>query len=79
MQVHPWFWVWAALAAILFVAEVLTSDFYMFPFGAGAAAAALLEFLGVSIGWQWIAFLGLSSALTVGLRRYIDRPSRRAP
>lgn len=79
MEVNPWFWVWVALAAILLVAEIFTSGFFMLPFGVGAAVAALLEYLGVAIEWQWVAFLGVSSVLLVGLRRFADHITHESP
>ena len=79
MEVHQWFWVWVWLAAILFVAEMFTAGFFMLPFGVGAAVAALLEYLGVAVGWQWLAFLSVSSVLVVGLRRFADRVTHNSP
>ncbi|MBE0477041.1 MAG: NfeD family protein [Coriobacteriia bacterium] len=79
MQVQPWFWVWVALSAILFVAEIFTAGFFMLPFAVGAAVAALLEFLGVSVGWQWVAFIGVSSVLLISLRRFALAVTRESP
>ncbi len=78
-MVEIWFWVWVSLAAILMIAEIFTAGFFLLPFGIGAAVAALLEFLGVSIGWQWTAFIGVSAAMLVLLRRYADRLTHEPP
>jgi len=56
-----WFWVWFVLAAVLSVAELFTAGFFLLPFGIGAGVAALLNLFGVSLAWQWVAFLGTSS------------------
>lgn len=77
--VEIWFWVWVLLAAILMIAEIFTAGFFLLPFGIGAAAAALLEFLGLAIGWQWAAFVAVSAAMLVLLRRYADRITRDTP
>lgn len=75
-----WIWVWIALAVILSVAEIFTAGFFLLPFGIGAAVAAVLEFVAPgSIGWQWAAFVGLSSLLLVVLRRFADRVTHEPP
>jgi membrane protein implicated in regulation of membrane protease activity len=78
-MVEIWFWVWVLLAAILMIAEIFTAGFFLLPFGIGAAVAALLEFLGVSVGWQWAAFVIVSAAMLVVLRRYADRLTHEPP
>lgn len=75
-----WFWVWVMLAVILSIAEIFTAGFFLLPFGIGAAVAALLEFVWPgSIGWQWAAFVGLSSLLLIVLRRFSDRVTHEPP
>lgn len=78
-MVEIWFWVWVLLAAILIVGEIFTAGFFLLPFGIGAATAALLEFLGMSVGWQWVAFVVVSAAMLVLLRRYGDRLTHEPP
>ncbi len=78
-MVEIWFWVWVSLAAILIIAEIFTATFFLLPFGIGAVVAALLEFLGVGIGWQWIAFVMVSVTLLILLRRYADRLTHEPP
>ncbi|MDZ4168126.1 MAG: NfeD family protein [Coriobacteriia bacterium] len=69
-----WVWVWVSLAVILSVAEIFTGGFFLLPFGIGAAVAALIQFFWgpSSIGWQWAAFVGVSSVLLVTMRRFAD-------
>jgi membrane protein implicated in regulation of membrane protease activity len=74
-----WFWVWVLLAAFLMIAEIFTAGFFLLPFGIGALAAAVLEFLGVSVGWQWVTFITVSAAMLVLLRRYADRLTHEPP
>ena len=76
---NPWFWVWVMLAAILLIAEIFTATFFLLPFGVAAAVAAVLEYLGVSVGWQWVAFIAVSAALLVVVRRYADRLTHEPP
>ncbi len=74
-----WFWVWAALAAVLIVGEIFTAGFFLLPFGLGAAAAAVLALVGASLGWQWGVFLALSAVLLLSLRRFADRITHEPP
>jgi membrane protein implicated in regulation of membrane protease activity len=74
-----WFWVWAALAAVLIVGEMFTAGFFLLPFGIGAAAAAAAEYFGLALGWQWAAFLVVSIALLLGLRGFADRVTHEPP
>lgn len=80
MEPNIWLWVWVGLAVILSIAEIFTSGFFLLPFGIGAAVAALLEFFWPgSIAWQWAAFIGVSSLLLVGLRRYAAHVTHDSP
>lgn len=74
-----WFWVWAALAAVLIVGEIFTAGFFLLPFGLGAAAAAVLALIGAPLGWQWGVFLALSAVLLLSLRRFADRITHEPP
>lgn len=67
------FWAWVTVAVVLAVGEILSTGLYLLPFAAGAASAAALSALGVSAGWQWIALLGVSSVLTIVIRRLAAR------
>lgn len=74
-----WFWVWLVAAVVLSVGEMFTAGFFMLPFGIGAAVAAVLAYFGVGVGWQWLAFVGLSSLLLFTLRRFSDRMTHEPP
>jgi membrane protein implicated in regulation of membrane protease activity len=56
------------LALLFAAAEIFTSGFFLICFGVGAAAAALLAFLGLGPVWQFAAFI-VVSGLTVLLSR----------
>ena len=56
---------WGILGVILIIAEIFTLGFVLFWFGIGAFAAALVGFLGLGFGWQFIVFALVSIALTV--------------
>jgi membrane protein implicated in regulation of membrane protease activity len=66
-------WVlWAVLAVILAVGEVLTVGFFLAPFAIGAAAAAALDAVGVGSIGQFAAFVA-GSLLLLGVVRPIAR------
>lgn len=67
------FWAWVAVAVLLALGEAVTGGLFVLPWAMGAAAAALLEALRLSSGWQWIAFLGVSVVLFVAAQRLIVR------
>jgi membrane protein implicated in regulation of membrane protease activity len=64
-----WFWAWLVVAAAIAAASAVARDRGSAPFAAGALAAATLEALGASPGWEWIAFLTVSCALFVAFNR----------
>ncbi len=74
---HIWFWAWLLLAGIFAVMELFDRQYYTLPWAFGSAAAALLEFLHVAVGWQWIAFVLVSGAVLVGIQRF-QAPGRRS-
>ncbi len=74
-----WVWVWAGLAALLIIGEMFTAGFFLLPFGIGAAGAGVLAFLDLGVGWQWLAFLGISALAMLGLRRFADQVTHEPP
>ena len=73
---HLWFWSWITLAVIFALSEAVTGGLLVIPWAVGAGAAALLDALGVPMGWQWIAFVGVSSILVVAGQRLIIQRRR---
>lgn len=74
---ETWFWAWLLLAVIFAVLELFDRRYFTLPWALGAAAAALLEGLGAPIAFEWLAFVALSSAILVGIQRFVA-PSRRS-
>jgi len=70
-------WVWVTVAVILLTGEILSPGMFMLPFGVGAVAAATASAMGASPGWQWIAFVSVSSVLMVALQRWLARRRKR--
>lgn len=74
-----WFWIWVVLAAVLLVAEIFTAGFFMLPFGVAAAIAAVLNFFGMPLVWQFVSFIAISVVLFISLRRFADRITHEPP
>jgi inner membrane protein len=55
------------------IGEIFTAGFFLLPFAIGAAAAAVLAWVGVAIVAQWLVFFGVSAIAFAYLRKYIDR------
>ena len=64
-----WRWVWLAAAVVFAVGEIaVAGSFFLLPFAAGAMAAAVVAFLGGSVGVEWVAFVGISALGAAALR-----------
>jgi membrane protein implicated in regulation of membrane protease activity len=75
-----WRWIWLAVAVTFGLAELASAGaFFMLPFAVGAAAAAVLAFLGLALGLQWLVFLAVSIALLAGLRPLAAKLARDHP
>jgi len=74
-----WFWIWVVLAAVLLVAEIFTAGFFMLPFGVAAAIAAVLNFFGMPLVWQFVSFIVISVVLFISLRRFADHITHEPP
>ena len=72
-----WRWIWTLAAVVFYVGEMATAgSFFALPFAIGATFAAVLGFAGVSVTWEWLAFVvasGLASAVLWPLGRRLDR------
>ncbi|HEU4750431.1 MAG TPA: NfeD family protein [Acidimicrobiia bacterium] len=68
-----WRWLWTAFAVVMGIGEIFTAGFFLLPFAIGAAAAAVLAWLGVALLPQWLVFFGVSLVAMVYLRRFIAR------
>lgn len=75
-----WQWIWLAAALIFAVGEMSTAgSFFLLPFGLGAAGATALAFLDVSLGWQWLTFVGVSGVSFAALRPLARRLDTNLP
>jgi membrane protein implicated in regulation of membrane protease activity len=58
-----WRWIWLLTAALLGVAEAVTPIAFGFlPMALAAALACILAFAGVSLGIEWLVFVGGAAA-----------------
>lgn len=74
MDPEAWRWIWLAVAVSGVVGEIATAGtFFLFPFGIGAAVAAVLAFAGLALGWQWLAFVVVSFAVFAATRPIVRR------
>ena len=70
---ETWRWLWTGLALVMGIGEIFTAGFFLLPFAIGAAAAAILAWLGVALLPQWLVFFGVSLFAMMYLRRFITR------
>jgi membrane protein implicated in regulation of membrane protease activity len=68
-----WAWLWTILAIVLGIGEIFTAGFFLLPFAIGAAAAAILGWVGANVLAQWLVFFGVSVFSLAYLRRFIGR------
>ncbi len=70
MDTDQWQWIWVGAAVILGIGELLTAGFFLLPFAVGAAAAAILAFLGVDFALQLVTFVVISVVFLAVLQRF---------
>lgn len=68
-----WRWLWTIFAVVMAIGEIFTAGFFLLPFAIGAAAAAILAWVGAGVLAQWLVFFGLSLFSLAYLRRFITR------
>lgn len=80
VDAEQWRWIWVAAAVILAIGELLTVGFFLLPFAVGAAAAAVLAFMGVAVPIQLVTFVVISVVFLAVLQRFAkhDRESEAA-
>ena len=79
MDNEIWRWVWLGLAVVMALAEIVTAGFFILPFAGGAAVAFILAWIGVGVGWQWAAFVVLSTVSLVLLQRFTNTDDTEQP
>ena len=70
VDAENWQWIWVGAAVLLGIGELLTAGFFLLPFAVGAAAAAVLAFLGVGVAVQLLTFVIVSVMFLAVLQRY---------
>jgi membrane protein implicated in regulation of membrane protease activity len=70
--------IWLVAACVLGVGEMHQGGFYLAPFAAGAALAAVVGLLGVGAGLSAVVFVA-SSAIVFGALRPVAQRHRRMP
>lgn len=70
-----WRWLWTALAIVMGIGEIFTAGFFLLPFAIGAAASAILAWVGAGVLAQWLVFFGVS--IVARLPAPLHRPSGR--
>ena len=73
MENDIWRWLWTGLAVVLAIGEIFTAGFFLLPFAVGGVVAGVLAWVGVAVGWQWIAFFVVSIGTLVYLQRFIHK------
>lgn len=72
-----WRWIWLIAAVVMAVGELSTAGaFFFMPFALGAVVAAAAAFAGVSVGFEWLLFVGTSAlgfAVLFPIGRRLDR------
>lgn len=74
---NTWRWIWLVAMATFGIGEMAAAgSFFLAPFALGAGVAAVLAFLGVPVGVEWVVFIGVSTLSFLALRplaRRLDR------
>jgi membrane protein implicated in regulation of membrane protease activity len=74
---ETWRWIWISFATVLTLGEIaVAGTFFLLSFAIGAAVAAVVAFLGGSVGLEWLAFVvtsGVSLAVLAPIGRRLDR------
>ncbi|MDD3718750.1 MAG: NfeD family protein [Actinomycetota bacterium] len=77
-SLDPWV-IWLIFAAVFIIAEVFTHGFFIFWFGVGAGAAAVIAAFDLAPYWQWIVFVVVTLVCVLGSRRFSERISKETP
>lgn len=74
-----YWWVWAIIAAVFIVGEILTFGFFLLWFGVGAIVAGVAALLGAGVAWQLGIFIVVSFGLFAVSRKFAEKFSREQP
>ena len=70
MDLGQWEWIWTITAFVFAVGEIFTAGFFLLPFAVGAAASAVLAWIGAGAAWQWGTFIVVSLVTLMWMRRF---------
>jgi membrane protein implicated in regulation of membrane protease activity len=80
MDPENWPWIWLIVAVSCGAGEIaIAGSFFLAPFALAAAVTAILAFVGVGVGLQWVVFVVLSGALLLALRPLARRLDETTP
>jgi membrane protein implicated in regulation of membrane protease activity len=79
VDAEQWRFLWIGAAVVLGIGELLTAGFFLLPFAVGAAAAAILAFLGVGFALQLVTFVIISIVFLAVLQRFARQEDREGP
>ena len=65
-----WVGIWLGLMVLFGIGEMLTAGFFLLPFAIGAAVAAILAIVGVTVPVQMLAFIVVSIVALVAFQRF---------
>lgn len=75
-----WRWVWLIAMVVFGIGEIaFAGTFFLAPFAIGAGIAAILAFMGVTLGIEWAVFLVVSVAMFLALRPIAHRLDAEGP
>ncbi len=73
MDADVWRWLWSMSAIMLALGGLSLGGFVLLPFAFGAAASAILAWIGVGLLAQWLVFFAVSLLALAFMRRFIRR------
>ena len=73
MDIELWRWIWTIFAVLMLIGETISLGFFLLPFGAGGALAAIAAWIGWNLAVQWLLFFVGTGAAFLVVRRYIRR------
>ena len=70
---------WTAIAVILFLIEIVTTNLITIWIAIGAVAASFAALGGIGVFWQWVIFIGLSAMLLIVTKQLLKKFVKKIP